>query len=143
MAPGAILLAEDDENHVLLIQNLMRTCRILNPLITVPDGEHVISYLKNEGVYFDRVRYPPPILLLLDMKMPRMGGLEVLQWLSGQNPRPSFPTLVLTGYADLKVMNEAYRLGAQSFLLKPIEQKEFLPLIKAFDAIRFGSSAVA
>jgi CheY-like chemotaxis protein len=141
MVQGPILLAEDDENHVLLIQNLMKACHILNPLVAVPDGEHVISYLKNDGIYADRERYPPPILLLLDMKMPRVGGLEVLKWLASVRPKPSFPTLVLTGYADLKTMNEAYRLGAQSFLLKPIERREFLPLIEAFDGIHFGQAA--
>jgi CheY-like chemotaxis protein len=141
MFQGPILLAEDDENHVLLIRNLMKACRILNPMVAVPDGEHVISYLKNEGMYSDHVRFPPPILLLLDMKMPRLGGLEVLQWLASQRPKPCFPTLVLTGYADLRTMNEAYRLGAQSFLLKPLERREFLPLIEAFDGIRFGQVA--
>jgi len=138
---GAILLAEDDENHVLLIRNLVKACRVLNPLVVVPDGEHVISYIKNEGIYVDHLRYPPPILLLLAMKMPRVGGLDVLRWLDAVRPRPTFPILVLTGYSDLKTMNEAYRLGAQSFLLKPIERREFLPLIQAYEGIRFGESS--
>ncbi len=140
MVADAILLADDDENHALLAGKLMKACGILNPFVTVPDGDQVIAYLEGEGIYANRERYPLPLLLLLDLKMPRMGGMEVLEWLSRSQPKPAFSTVVLTSYADLKTVKEAYRLGARSFLVKPIEAKEFLPVAAELKGIRFGGA---
>lgn len=141
MVADAILLADDDENHALLAGKLMKACGILNPFVTVQDGDQVIAYLEGEGIYANRERYPLPLLLLLDLKMARMGGMEVLEWLSRSQPKPAFTTVVLTSYADLKTVNEAYRLGACSFLVKPIEAREFLPVAAELKGIRFGGAA--
>jgi CheY-like chemotaxis protein len=137
MKQSTILIADDDENDVVLMKHLFKACKVLNPLQVVSDGEEAIAYLKGEGPFSDRNRHPLPILFLLDLMMIKKGGLEVLAWLQTQ-PRPSFPIIILTGMQDLNQMKEAYKLGAHSFLMKPLEKNEFLKLIDSCDAIQTG-----
>ena len=73
-----ILLAEDNENHVLLIRRAFEQAGLVNPLYVVSDGEEAVAYLKGQGKYANREEYPLPCLLLLDLKMPRKDGFEVL-----------------------------------------------------------------
>ena len=81
---ATILLAEDDQNDVFFMQRAFSQARLLNPLKVVRDGEETIQYLQGEGVYADRVQYPFPVLLLLDLRMPRRNGFDVLEWLRQQ-----------------------------------------------------------
>src|SRR5260370_20778624 len=81
-----ILLAEDDPDDVLLTQIALRKARLANPLQVVRDGEEAIAYLTGDGLYADRSQYPLPMLLLLDLKMPKVTGFEVLDWLR-KHPR--------------------------------------------------------
>ena len=76
-----ILLVEDNEDDVSLIERAFARAGIDNPLQVVRDGEQAVSYLKAEGEYADRVKYPLPSLVLLDLKMPRRNGFEVLSWI--------------------------------------------------------------
>jgi len=78
---GTVLLAEDDADDVLLTQIAFQKARLANPLQVVRDGEEAIDYLKGEGKFADREKFPFPILLLLDLKMPRTHGFQVLEWL--------------------------------------------------------------
>ena len=132
-----VLLAEDNEHDALFVARLFQSCGIVNPLRVVSNGREAICYLKGEGWYSDRVAHPLPVLLLLDLRMPVADGLDVLIWLNTQ-PKPDFPIVVLTAFEDLKAMNEAYRLGAHSFLLKPIQARDFLPLVRGFQGLEFG-----
>src|ERR1041384_6928520 len=91
-----ILLAEDDPDDVLLAQIALRKARLANPLQIVRDGEEAIAYLQGEGRYADRNRYPLPILLLLDLKMPKVNGFQVLEWLRKQPLLSRLPVAVLT-----------------------------------------------
>jgi CheY-like chemotaxis protein len=135
--PGTILLAEDIDDEVLLMRILLRKCRVLNPLQAVSNGDEAIDYLQGAGIYVNRTLYPVPVLLLLDLKMPVRGGIEVLKWLQAQC-KPAFPTIVLTGLSDFRMVDQARQLGAHTFLMKPIEQADFLPLIKDFKGIEIG-----
>src|SRR5438034_11513986 len=114
-----ILLAEDNENHVLLIRRAFEQAGLVNPLYVVSNGEEAISYLKGEGKYANRDEYPLPCLMLLDLKMPKKDGFEVLEWLRGQPGFSSLRVVVLTTSEELRDVNRAYRLGANSFLTKP------------------------
>src|ERR1051325_11431606 len=78
---SVILLAEDREDDVLLIRRAFKKAHLLNPLHVVHDGEEAIAYLKGEGQYANRAEYPLPALLLLDLKMPRRDGFDVLTWI--------------------------------------------------------------
>jgi len=118
---AVILLAEDEEDYVLLIERAFERANIPNPLYTVWNGEEVIYYLKGEGKYANRDEYPLPDLLLLDLKMPRVNGFEVLTWLRQQPGLSGLRVLVLTSSDEIRDVNLAYQLGANSFLVKPLD----------------------
>lgn len=123
---AVILLAEDLEDDVLLIRRAFRKGGINNPLQVVRDGEEAISYLKGEGKYANRAEFPLPDLLLLDLKMPHKDGFEVLLWIREQPGLKSLRVVVLTSSEDLHEVNYAYELGANSFLVKPLEFENFV-----------------
>ena len=126
-----ILLVEDDENDILLIQNAFRKGGLLNPIQVVRDGEQAIYYLEGRGVFSNRDEYPLPSLILLDLKMPRKDGFQVLEWLSCQPELRRIRVVVLTSSDQIKDVNRAYALGASSFLVKPIGMQEFISLVSA------------
>ena len=120
-----ILLAEDREDDILLIRKSFKNSFITNPLHVVRDGEEAIEYLSGEGRYANRAEYPLPALLLLDLKMPRKDGFEVLQWIRQQPDLSKLPVVVLTSSENVHDVNAAYRAGANSFLVKPMEFEDF------------------
>jgi CheY-like chemotaxis protein len=122
---AVILLAEDEEDYVLLIQRAFSEAKILNPLHVVWNGQEAIAYLKGEGKYANREEYPLPDLFLLDLKMPRVNGFEVLKWVRAQPGLAPLRVLVLTSSEEIRDVNEAYRLGANSFLVKPLDFQDF------------------
>jgi CheY-like chemotaxis protein len=118
---AVILLAEDEEDDVILIRRAFAKANIPNPLHVVWNGQEAIAYLMGVGKYSNRDEYPLPALLLLDLKMPRVDGFEVLQWVRQQPSLAALPVLVLTSSDRIRDVNEAYRLGANSFLVKPLD----------------------
>src|SRR5437870_4801039 len=93
---ATVLLAEDDPNDVLLTQLAFDKARLANPLQVVRDGEEALMYLQGEGIYADRRRFPLPILLLLDLKMPKVNGFQVLEWLRDHPMLRRLPVAVMT-----------------------------------------------
>ena len=129
-----ILLAEDDPNDVLLIQRALQRSHIANPLQVVRDGADAVAYLNGDLQYADRERYPLPVLLLMDLKMPRKSGLEVLEWLRQQTGGlRRLPVVVLTSSNQSLDINRAYDLGANSYLVKPAGFDSLLELVKNLD----------
>jgi CheY-like chemotaxis protein len=118
---ATILLAEDREDDIVLIQRAFEKGGIRNPLIVVRDGEEAINYLTGVVPFSDRERFPIPALLLLDLKMPRMDGFEVLGWLKTQPGLAALRVVVLTSSEDIGDVTKAYQLGANSFLVKPLD----------------------
>ncbi|HEY2083547.1 MAG TPA: response regulator [Verrucomicrobiae bacterium] len=125
---AVILLAEDDEDHVVLIRHAFAEADLRNPLYVVWNGEEAIAYLQGTGKYSNRAEYPLPDLLLLDLKMPRVDGFGVLSWIRQQPSLAALRTLVLTSSDDLRDVNRAYQLGANSFLVKPIDFQNVVEL---------------
>lgn len=125
-----ILLAEDDQNDVMLIKRVFSKSRIINPIACVENGEDAVAYLKGEGKYADRVQYPLPFMLLLDLKLPRLSGHEVLHWLRSQPLLKRLPVVVLTSSRQPADINRAYELGANSYLVKPVVFEEFSALMQ-------------
>ena len=129
----AVLLAEDDANDVLLIQRAFQKTNIANPLRVVRDGEEAVAYLSGQEPYADRDRHPLPMLLLLDLKLPRKSGFEVLQWLRQQSSLKRLPVVVLTSSNQNPDINKAFDLGANSYLVKPGGLDSLLELVKNLD----------
>jgi CheY-like chemotaxis protein len=112
-----ILLVEDDHNDVLLIKRAFEKVKIANPIIVMNDGEEAISYLAGREPYVERAL---PMLVLLDLKLPRKSGHEVLEWLRQQQTLKRLPVVVLTASSESSDINRAYDLGANSYLVKPV-----------------------
>ena len=116
---GSHLLADDDENDTYFIERALKEAQVANPLRRVRDGEEAIAYLKGEGGYGDREKFPLPHLMLLDLKMPRKNGFEVLEWVRGQPGLKRLPVIILTSSKEDSDINHAYDLGANTYLVKP------------------------
>ena len=128
-----ILLVDDDPNDVFAIRRLFRKQGVLNPLQTVSNGEDAMAYLSGEGIFADRLRFPYPFLLMLDLRMPGMSGWDVLEWLKMEERQPH-KIVVLTGF-DVAHIKEAYVLGSHSFLFKPLNFAEFSHLMNTMDGV--------
>lgn len=127
---AVILLAEDREDDIILIKRAFGKGEIENPLFVVRDGEEAISYLSGIGKYGNRVEYPLPDLLLLDLKMPKVDGFEVLRWVRQQAGFSALRVVVLTASDQIRDVNTAYRLGANSFLVKPTDFENVVEMAK-------------
>ena len=132
-----VLLVEDDYNDVLLIQRAFRKAKIKPSLSIVSDGDEAISYLEGQGEYGDRSLYPMPLLVLLDLKLPRRSGLEVLAWIRQQPTLRRLLVVVLTSSQEDSDLAQAYDLGTNSYLVKPIDFKDFVHLVELIDAYWF------
>jgi CheY-like chemotaxis protein len=129
LAAQTILIVEDDSNDLLLLQRSMRKAQWANPLQVAPHGDAAIAYLGGEPPYDDRARYPLPGLVLLDLKLPRRGGLEVLAWLRAQPALRRLPVVVLTSSKEHSEVNRAYELGANSYMVKPGSLHEWQAIV--------------
>jgi len=127
--PETILLAEDDPGDILLAQRTFRKANLSNPIQIVKDGQEAIAYLSGQGDYADRGRYPLPRLILLDLKLPRKSGSEVLEWLRQQPGLKHLPVVVLTASKAPTDLKRAYDLGANSYLLKPVTAEALLDVV--------------
>lgn len=128
-----ILLVEDDQYDRLLLQRAFRKAGIDNPLQFINDGEAAVQYLAGDGLYADRDRYPLPTIMLLDLKLPRKSGFEVLQWLRQQPELRHLLVVVLTSSKENTDINRAYQFGANSYLVKPPTFDGLQQLIEVFD----------
>lgn len=126
-----ILLVEDDPNDVLLTQRAFAQASLVNPLRVVMDGDAALNYLAGRPPYDDRTRYPIPSLVLLDLKLPRRSGLEILQWMREQEDLKSIPVIILTSSQQSLDIDRAYELGANSYLVKPVGFDGLLEMVKA------------
>jgi CheY-like chemotaxis protein len=116
----SILLVDDDDDDVLLTRRAFEKMRLANPLYTAKNGEEAIAYLAGEGEFADRGKHPLPVLILLDIKMPRKSGHEVLEWLKAQPKLRRIPVVMLTSSKDPADVNRAYDLGVNSYVVKPL-----------------------
>jgi CheY-like chemotaxis protein len=128
-----ILLVEDDENDVMLLQRAFRRSAIVNPLQVVRHGDDAVAYLEGTGEFADRDLYPLPVLMLLDLKLPRRTGLEVLRWVKERSGLKRLPTVVLTSSKNDDDINRAYELGANSYVVKPVSYETLLELVKSLE----------
>jgi len=124
----SFLVAEDDENDVFFLQRAFQQANIENPLHVVRDGQEAIEYLSGVGKFSDRTIHPLPHLFILDLKMPRKTGLDVLGWLQEQPELRCLPVVVLSSSAHRTDIERAYELGANSFVVKPASTQKRIQL---------------
>lgn len=130
---SGILLVEDDYNDILLIQRAFRT-KLEKPIQVVRDGDEAVAYLSGKGDYTDRNLYPLPGMILLDLKLPRRSGLEVLEWLKQQPIIKRIPVVVLTSSKENIDVDRAYDMGVNSYLLKPVNYNALNEMIETLNA---------
>jgi CheY-like chemotaxis protein len=126
-----ILLVEDDEDQAALVRLAFQRARIVNPIHAARSGPEAIVYLEGTGPYSDRAEFPLPSLVLLDLKMPGINGFDVLRWIRQQPALQSLRVVVLTASNEIRDVNRAYQLGANSFLVKPVDFDDFVQLTQA------------
>jgi len=131
---AVILLAEDLTDDVILIQRALQNAGVKNPFFVVRDGEEALAYLYGEGKYSNRHEYPLPDVLLLDLKMPKLDGFEVLRAVRTNRAFATLRIIVLTSSEDIYDVNKAYELGANSFLVKPLEFENFTSMMRTLSA---------
>ena len=126
-----ILLVEDDPNDQLLIRRAFARAKLMNPLRLTRDGDEAVDYLAGDGAFADREANPLPALVMLDLKLPRRSGLEVLEWLRSQaGSLGRTPVVVLTSSRENRDVDRAYELGANSYLVKPVGFDGLLEMIR-------------
>src|SRR6476619_3332490 len=113
-----ILQVEDDSNDVFLFKHAMKKAEVTNPIQIVTDGQQAIDYLHGQGKFADRAKFPYPGLVLLDLKLPFVMGLEVLKWIREQ-PGSALPVIMFSASAEDADIAMSYRFGANAFLSKP------------------------
>lgn len=119
--PRLILLVEDNSDDALLVRRAFERAGVKHPLRWLSSGMEAIAYLNGDPPYTDRTKAPLPAMVLLDIKMPATDGFEVLRWIRRQ---PQFATLcvvMLTSSDEIRDVNLAYQLRADSFLVKPLD----------------------
>jgi len=114
-----ILLAEDEGDDIFFMRRALKKAAVPNPIFVARDGQEAIDYLEGEGAYADRNTYPLPALLLLDLKMPRVDGFDLLAWLQSHAAFDSLPTVVLSASGLEEDVLKAKQLGADEYRVKP------------------------
>jgi CheY-like chemotaxis protein len=115
-----ILIAEDIESDRILIRMGFEKARFPFHLQFVEDGVQAIRYLEGVGPYANRNKFPAPVILLTDLKMPRMGGFELLAWVRKQKKWRNLPVIVVTGSNQAEDCKRAVELGANSYVVKDL-----------------------
>ncbi len=123
-AVGSILLVEDNPADAILLARAFTRAGVRNPINHLPEGETAQKFLDGQGQYADRQKHPLPILMILDLNLPGMSGLELLQWIRLQRHLRRIPVLVLTSEREDRFMEAAYTAGANSYLLKSFDVEE-------------------
>jgi len=120
-----ILLVEDEETDVKLIRRALTKGGVLNTISVARDGQEALDYLFGRGEFTDRASFPLPGLILLDLKLPKVCGLDVLREVKTSKKLKRIPVIVLTSSEDAIDINAAYDLGANSYLVKPVKFSAF------------------
>lgn len=121
-----ILLAEDDPNDLLILKTTLSRVRISNPFVAFRDGVEVVDYLAGKDKFSYSNSFPLPALMLLDIKMPKMSGLEVLAWCRDNLAELNFPIIILSGSVLSPDIEKARSLGAFAYRSKPIDPDGFI-----------------
>lgn len=140
---GTVLIVDDDLNEMLSAHRVIATTCPQLWVRNVRSGQDLIRYLQGEGEFADRIDFPYPVLILLDLRMAGMQGFDVLRWLAAHPPHNLIPVVVFTASGDWQLAQQAYSLGARSFLSKPLRANEFKDTIAVIDQWARGAASSA
>lgn len=127
--PLTILLVEDNPDHAELVIRNMQDFKVANNIVHLDDGEAALDYLHGNGEYFDRKRFPLPHLMLLDLRLPKVDGLQVLKEVKCSDTLRALPVVVLTTSNAERDLAMAYEYHANSYLTKPVDFNDFSSLL--------------
>ncbi len=130
MKTKIILLAEDNSDDVQLTLRALKKSNILNEVVVAQDGVEALDYLSGTGKYAGRDTNILPQVILLDLKMPKMDGLEVLHRIRGNERTKLLPVVVLTTSSEDRDRVESYKLGANSYIRKPVDFNQFAEAVR-------------
>ena len=125
-----ILVVEDDDSDFFLLERAFRKNKIENPIVRVKDGLEGLHYLQGSGDYTDRDKFPFPDVIILDLKTPRMSGLELLAWIREHPECRVIPTIIMSSSQQDVDVSRAYELGANTYFVKPTTFEDLIELTK-------------
>ena len=128
--PVDILLVEDNDDHAELTLRALRNNNLINEIYVVKDGQEALNFIYHQGKYEDTGKYPRPGLILLDVHLPKVNGLEVLETLKKDPALKSIPVIMLTTSSRDEEIARSYAGGANSYVTKPVDFEEFAKKIK-------------
>lgn len=125
-----ILMVEDNPFDVDLTMRTLRSCNLGDRVYVARDGKEALDFLFAAGKHQDRKAEQAPRLVLLDLKLPKVTGLQVLQWVRADPRTKDIPVIVLTSFEDDREVVEIFRLGVSGYLVKPLNKDEFIALAR-------------
>jgi CheY-like chemotaxis protein len=127
--PMVVLMAEDDDGHATLTQRNLKRSGVVNEIIHVKDGRAALDFVRREGAYAGRDPNGP-LLVLLDINMPRVDGVEVLRQLKADERTAQVPVIMLTTTDDPREIQHCYELGCSVYVTKPVVYDEFTEAVQ-------------
>jgi CheY-like chemotaxis protein len=125
-----ILLVEDNDDDIFFFQRAMKRAALTHPLFVVKDGRQALEYLQGHGHFSDRAKFPVPSFIILDLQLPYLNGMEVLEWIRNQSAFPTAIVIIFTSSHLETEINRAYRLGANSFVVKPASADRLVQVVR-------------
>jgi two-component system response regulator len=125
-----ILLVEDNPDDVKLTLRAFKRNNMLNPIVVARDGVEALDFLFARDAYAERAGKPPPTLVILDLKLPKLDGLEVLRAIRGDERTKLIPVVILTSSKEQQDLMQGYALGANSYVRKPVDFTEFMEAVR-------------
>lgn len=137
MHPIQILLVEDNEGDILLTLEAFKEIKTKNTITVVRDGEEAIDYLKKKGPYAETLT---PHLILLDINMPKLNGIEVLDFVKKNEKLKTIPVLMLTTSSSAADISDCYEKAANCFITKPLDFGKFLEVVQSIETFWFNTA---
>ncbi|NKE70836.1 response regulator [Candidatus Manganitrophus noduliformans] len=131
LQPVKILLVEDNLQDIEITRRAFARGKVKNELIVVRDGQEALDYLYHQGKYSDLIAFPRPGMILLDLNLPKVGGMEVLQQIKKDEGLKSIPVIVLTASPREEDVVRTYNLGVNTYIQKPVEFDNFMRVVHA------------
>lgn len=127
-----LLLVEDNEDDAFFLRRALKQAGIEPPPVHLPDGREAVAYLAGEGAYADRAAHPLPAVVFLDLNLPYKTGLRVLEWMRERPELSRIVVIALTSSSEESDLRAAYRLGVNSYVVKPASAEQLTEIAKAF-----------